>query len=162
MLCKLKARFAPTDKAKELEVITDWQSVTKKPERSTDIKHWLQKVETTYDRAVLIKILDVDSTRAHYAFCDAVATLYLIFATMWEIKLLRDETILFKEIVLEFRDIYRIGKQQSRGRTSNSTFSASFQGQTPDPDKPLPLCLYGEHHYYSQCRYLIPSNRPAG
>jgi oligoribonuclease NrnB/cAMP/cGMP phosphodiesterase (DHH superfamily) len=39
ILCKLKARFAPTDKAKELEVITDWQKVTKKPEQSTDIKH---------------------------------------------------------------------------------------------------------------------------
>jgi hypothetical protein len=49
MLCKLKARFAPTDKAKELEVIDDWQKVTKKPEQSIDIKHWLQKVKTTYD-----------------------------------------------------------------------------------------------------------------
>ena len=81
---------------------------------------------------------------------------------MWEIKLLKADTVPFKEIVSDFRDLYRIVKQRSRGRTSNSTFSASFQGQTPDPDKPLPLCLCGEHHYYSQCRYLILSNRPAG
>jgi hypothetical protein len=162
MLCKLKARFAPTDKAKELEVITDWQKVTKKPEQSTDIEHWLQKVETTYDRAVLIKIPDVDGTRAHYAFCNAVATLHPTFATMWEIKLLKDDIVPFKEIVSEFRDLYRIVKQRSRGRVSNSTFSASFQGQAPDPDKPMPLCLCGEHHYYAQCHYLVPSTRPVG
>jgi hypothetical protein len=135
--------------------------VTKKPEQSTDIKHWLQKVETTYDRVVLIKIPDVDSTRAYYAFCDAVATLHPTFATMWEIKLLRDETVLFKEIVSGFRDIYQIGKQRSRGRTANGTFSASFQGQTPE-NKPLPLCLCGEHHHYTQCKYLIPLIHPAG
>jgi hypothetical protein len=162
ILYKLKARFAPTDKAKELKVITDWQKVTKKPEQSTDIEHWLQKVETTYDRAVLMKIPDMDGTRAHYAFCDAVATLYPTFATMWEIKLLKADTVPFKEIVSDFRDLYRIVKQRSRGKTLNSTFSASFQGQPPDPNKPLPLCLCGEHHFYSQCRYLIPAIRPTG
>ena len=80
---------------------------------------------------------------------------------MWEIKLLKADTVLFKEIVSEFRDLYRIVKQRSRGKTSNSTFSASFQGQTPE-DKPMPLCLCGEHHYYAQCHYLVPSTRPTG
>ena len=52
----------------------------------------------------------MDRTRAYYAFYDAVVTLYLTFATMWEIKLLKADTVPFKEIVSDFRDLYQIVK----------------------------------------------------
>ena len=58
MLVNLKNRFAPTDEAREQELIQTWKKLQKGP-KGQDVENWLQKWETTYDDGLLLRIPDV-------------------------------------------------------------------------------------------------------
>src|SRR6266487_1526576 len=168
MLFNLKNRFAPTDWAREHEVVNGWLKAVRRPTQGVEVEKWLQDLETAYDKAVELHIPDVHRTRPHFAFTNAVLDLSSTFAESWDIKLLRitdddASTVLFKDMVREFRDLCRINKARTKpvhGR--HGAFPTSLQGTEADGTPKVYKCICGEEHRYAQCRYLIPSTRAAG
>ena len=111
MLSNLKNRFAPTDWAREHEVVNGQIKVVRRLTRGVEVEKWLQDLETAYNKAVKLRIPDVHGTWPHFAFTNAVLELSSTFAESQDIKLLRitdnnASTVLFKEMVREFRDLY--------------------------------------------------------
>ena len=58
MLVALQDRCAPTDEIREQEQIDTWKKL-QKIKKGADQEHWLKQWETSYDKCVKMKILDV-------------------------------------------------------------------------------------------------------
>jgi len=71
MLVRLKNRLAPTDIAREQELICEWKKLQKQ-QRGQEIDNWLQKWDTVYQECLEENIPDVQGQRAIYSFLAAI------------------------------------------------------------------------------------------
>ena|SRR5271154_1386028 len=62
MLIALRQRVAPTDEARELELIGRYNKL-KKPPRSQDLESWFQQWEKTYKEAKALSLAEVKGKR---------------------------------------------------------------------------------------------------
>lgn len=162
---KLKAlqrRLAPTDRARELELMQQYQDLKKAP-RSQGIDKWLQQWEKIYADAVRLDLPDVQRDRPLYDFLQAVKSLDPSFSSANLTYIMRGKEVptLF-ELVEQFRNARRINNASDKTAHSHSAFP-TFQGKqdtTSPPSQSLPPCICGERHYYQGCNYLIESLRP--
>jgi hypothetical protein len=66
MMSNLRRRFAPSDKAREQDVLTAWKKAIKKPIKGMEIEKWVQDLETAYDRAVELNLPAISGINPHY------------------------------------------------------------------------------------------------
>jgi len=165
MLKALKKRAAPTDRARKIELIQQYQKLKEAPQ-AVNIEAWLQQWEKTYKECKELKLPDVDDDRPLYDFLQAVHSLAPEFSSIWTItiqaKLDASEELpdLYKIVEL-FRNNWRLVSAQRR-RGSHSAYAASFQKQSEEKTDEKRLCLCGEPHNFPQCAYLIKSMREDG
>jgi hypothetical protein len=105
-----------------------------------------------------------------YDFLQAVAEISPEFSNVWMVNLQTKEADGkplpdFYRMVELFRNHQRLSNAQ-KGQASQSTFTASFQGQSLQAENILDLnnkkklCLCGIEHRFKACPYLIESIRP--
>ena len=163
MLVALKQRVAPTDQARKIELITQYQKLKKAP-RGQNLDTWLQQWEKTYKECKQLKLPDVEDDRPLYDFLNAISGIAPEFANVWTIniqmKLDNGDALpnLYKIVEL-FRNNRRLSNAQ-KGLATHGAFPATFQGQLIKNDsEKKPPCLCGGHHWYKECPYLIESIR---
>ena len=128
----LKDRYAPFDQARKQEAITDWLKAIKRPNKSIDLKKWLQDLETAYDATIKEQIPDITELRPHYAFTKAIAIIDPIFAANREDEFIElEETdqidlLPFKEIIRKFRKTKRVQANRERIERAQHGAFASF------------------------------------
>ena len=128
----LKDWYAPSDQARKQEAITDWLKAIKRPNKSIDLKKWLQDLETAYDATIKEQIPDITELRPHYAFTKAIAIIDPIFAANREDEFIELEEIdqinslLFKEIIRKFRKTKRVQANRERIERAQHGAFASF------------------------------------
>jgi hypothetical protein len=177
MLTALKQRVAPSDHARELELISQYQKLKKAP-RSQNLDNWIKQWETTYTDCKEFDLPDVAKTRVLYDFLNANQETAADFAGIWIVRIQEREQTgeeipdLYK--ILEYFQNHMRVRIAHKAQISHSAFPSSFQGQKLDlnkeenqknkekkeenkEDKP---CLCGEVHRFRACRYLIESLRP--
>jgi hypothetical protein len=167
MLVNLKNRFAPSDSAREQELVLEWKKLQNQPQNQ-DVNIWLHQWETLYDECKAEGIPDVQDNRPIHAFLDAISTIAPSFADTWDIKLLEGIVYDFPEVVRKFRDYRRNTQNRQKLRGEHSAFTATLQGREPttllitssNDQKATKQCICGEIHYYKDCYYFIESKRP--
>src|SRR6266850_194316 len=176
ILVSLKTRFAPTTKARERQLIHQYQQL-RKLSKTADIDEWLLKWETTYTQCKKFDLPDVQGSRAIYDFVDAADQIHSGFADYWinHLREIDDDRILsLYEIVQRFRD-YRMsnssklkrfdvafstlkGKGQDKDSDTKTSSNQSFsKDQSADKKRE---CLCGRLHSFDRCYYLIETIRP--
>ena len=110
MLTNLKRRFAPLDKARELNVTYDWAKATKRITRGTNIEKWVQDFETAYDKAIQLNLPEIQGLKPHYLFANAIKEQALTFAETLELRLIemldaQADSVPFKEEIRKFRNL---------------------------------------------------------
>ena len=168
---KLKAlqrRLAPTDRARELELVQQYNDLKKTP-RAQGVDKWLQRWEKIYADALRLDLPDVQRDRPLYDFLQAVKGLDSSFssANLTHIMGGKEVPTLF-DLIEQFRNTMRINNASDKNTYSHSAFptfqgtsdstSASTTTASSTPYKPI--CICGEKHFYRQCYYLIESIRP--
>jgi len=170
IMLNLKARFAPTDKERQQELIAEWKSLCKKPEKGQDISVWLDKWENTYDDCKELDLPDVTNTRPHYDLLNAVQHLNPTWSDLYRCKITDEENIDFKDLLRSLRN-YRRTAKTAQGSTAQHGAFPSFQNQDRDENtngnnnnndggnKPPPKCFCGRRHFYRECYYVIEALR---
>lgn len=102
MLSALKQRVAPSDQARELQLISQYQKL-KKPPRNQDLDNWLKQWETTYTECKEFNLPDVAKTRALYDFLNAIQETATDFAGIWIVRIQERE-----QTGEEIPDLYKI------------------------------------------------------
>ena len=110
MLTNLKRRFAPSDKARELNVTFDWAKATKKITRGTNIEKWVQDFESAYNKAIQLSLPEIQGLKPHYLFANAIKDQAPTFAETLELRLIemsdaQANTMPFKEEIRKFRNL---------------------------------------------------------
>ena len=171
MLVALKKRAAPTDQARKLILTTKYKILVKAP-REISVDSWLRLWEKTYADCKELKLSEVDDDKPLHDFITAIDKIDSGFASTWRIMI---EDRLFKEqplpdfygLVERFRNHHRLTEAR-KGKSTQASFSATFQGQPLDDPKPKepqnqqkPPCVCGDFHRYAKCPYLNESARQA-
>jgi len=86
ILTALKQRIAPTDRAREIEYISQYQKLKKGPQNQ-NVEEWIKLWETTYNSCKKMKIPDVADTRPVQDFLSAVYDMVLGFTGYWRAKI---------------------------------------------------------------------------
>ena len=86
MLAALKQRVAPTDQARKIELINQYQKLKKAP-RSQNLDTWLQQWEKTYKECKQLKLPDVQDDHPLYDFLNAISGIAPEFANVWTINI---------------------------------------------------------------------------
>jgi hypothetical protein len=157
-LLELKQRLAPTDVARERQLIQQWAELKRRPGKGTNIDTWLQQWEFVYDRCRTMKIPDVEGSRASYDFLAAVDPIAGTFSKTNLITLndkIRNgiEPEDFKELVRSFRDYRRTTIVQAEPKASAFAVEPPRLGSTAGSEK-RPTCICGEKHFWNECPYL--------
>ena len=131
MMSNLRRRFAPSDKAREQDVLTAWKKAIKKPTKGTEIEKWVQDLETAYDRAVELNLPAISGINPHYELIWAISDLTPELAGNLKIKLseiINDdaELVLLREEIRKFRNLWRINRAFERPGPSHGAFTASL------------------------------------
>jgi hypothetical protein len=79
MLVNLKNRFAPSDSAREQELVLKWKKLQNKPQNQ-NVNIWLHQWETLYDECKAEGLPNVQGNRPIQAFLDAISTIAPSFA----------------------------------------------------------------------------------
>ena len=74
MLRKLKKRVAPTDRAKEIEVLNTWRWLKRTP-KDIHLSTWLRRWEETYEKAKELKLPEATGVRPVLDFLGAIEPL---------------------------------------------------------------------------------------
>jgi hypothetical protein len=172
MLVELKQRIAPTDRAREAEMINKYSKLKKAP-KSQSIDHWLREWEKVYTECKLLDLPDVSRNRSLFDFLNAIASISPGFSDAWMMRVQEKqdagETLpdLYKIVEL-FRNNRRLVNAQ-KGLPSHSAFPATYQGKplsssdnTSKTDgKPTfrRPCLCGIEHQFKDCPYIVESIR---
>lgn len=82
MIKILKKRVAPTDRAKEVEVINTWKWLKRTP-KDTYLSTWLRRWEETYEKAKELNLPEATGIRPILDFLDAVEPLSDKFHNYW-------------------------------------------------------------------------------
>jgi len=151
MLLALKQRIAPTDRAREVEHITQHQKL-KEPAQNHNIDEWIKKWETTYANCKEMDLPDVAGTRPIHDFLDAVRNMAPEFTSFWRVQIQvlehnNQQIPDIYEILESFRDNIRLSNAE-KTRVIRGAFPATFQGQKAEgamqneqKDKPSRPCL---------------------
>ena len=159
MLVKLKQQFATTDKTREKEVLVRYREMCKPPS-TKNLEQWLSKWEITHREALELQLPDVQGTRAVDDFVQALRNTDPAFYGYWTNHL--ENTDIYpslSDIVDKFR------KQQRKEAALNpqhGAFTASFQGEHAKSPRKYTNCVCGQDHHFSECPYLMESQRTAG
>jgi len=86
MIKILKRRVAPTDRAKEIEVLQTWKWLKRSP-KDTQLATWLRKWEETYKQAEELKLPEATGIRPVLDFLDAVEPLLDSFHIYWSARI---------------------------------------------------------------------------
>jgi hypothetical protein len=163
MLVKLKQRIAPTDRAREVELVNRYNKMKKGPNNQS-MDYWLQEWERVYTECKELNLPDVDKDRSLFDFLHAISKVAPEFASVWRVSLQKkrqkgkDLPDLYNLVEL-FRDDMRLANAQKD--ISHGAFAATFQGKPIDPkDDKKRKCLCGQEHQFHECPYLIESVRP--
>jgi hypothetical protein len=133
MLVALKQRVAPTDQARKIEPINQYQKL-KKALRGQNLDTWIQQWEKTYKECKQFKLPDVEDDRPLYDFLNAISGIAPEFANVWTIniqmKLDSGDTLpdLYKIVEL-FWNSRRLSNAQ-KGLATHGAFPATFEGQS--------------------------------
>ncbi|ERF70711.1 hypothetical protein EPUS_09493 [Endocarpon pusillum Z07020] len=162
MLTALKKRLAPTDRAREMDVIRRYRDLQRAP-KYQQIDKWLLQWERVYTEAEQLSLPDVQKERPLYDFLNALRPVDTAFvagreATVEE-RIRRGEDLPTVLDMLEnYRNHVRISKAFSNKGSSYTAF-ATFQGSPEDKEKKKQKCPCGEEHLFKECPYLIESLR---
>ena len=135
MLVALKQRIAPTDQARETELINKYSKLKKAP-KAQNIS-WLQDWEKIYTECKELNLPDVDKHRSLFDFLHAAASVAPEFASVWRISIQKKQAAgkglpdLYK-LIESFRSDRRQANAHSKMGGSHSAFAASFQGKSPE------------------------------
>jgi hypothetical protein len=159
----LKRRLAPTDRARELELIHQYNEL-KKPPTSHGIDKWLQQWEKIYTDALAIKLPDVQKDRPLYDFLQAIKGLDASFSAASLTRIMTGEAIpTLYDLIKQFRNIRRISSASDKAYSPSHSPSHSafptFQGMQDKTTPPSP-CICGRNHFFKECYYLIEQIRP--
>ena len=86
MLVALKQRVAPTDQARKIELISQYQKLKNTPD-SHNLDTWLQQWEKTYKECKQLRLPDVEDDRPLYDFLNAISGIAPEFANVWTINI---------------------------------------------------------------------------
>lgn len=167
----LKARLAPTDDARSLEIEQKYHKLCKGP-GTQNLETWLDEWIANYTEARKHGILEVTSTRPIRDFLMAIRTKESSFSDAHRVNFRTKTAEDFLPLIEDFRQHIRLEQlfQPSKGESSHSAFSssgnsnnASFRGQsTSSQAKPVKPCVCGDTHWLANCFYLVPEKRLVG
>ena len=176
MICTLRQRVAPSDRAKEIEVLNTWKWLKKAP-KDTYLATWLQKWEETYEKAQQLGLPEATGIRPVLDFIDAIELISEKFHTFWSVRIQDsqdedqiDEIPDLYELLDKFRNHTRL-RQLQKGRSA--TAFATYQGASADDveqdeqtkqdsnrnasesqaKRPWP-CPCGEQHPVDKCDHI--------
>lgn len=154
----LKARLAPTDRAREIELSAQWAQLRKTP-RAQDIDKWLDNWESIYAKAITMKLPETNGDRPLHDFLNAIEGLDPGFAATNRDRILDNPTELptLQRLIQKFRDSCRI-KSAEKELDTHSAFT-TFKGLQDQQQRPY--CVCGNRHYFEECYYLNQSIRPS-
>ena len=170
MLWKLKERFAPTDRGRELDLIQEWKEIQK--QGKLDWESWMLKWQVTYEKCTKLNLPDVSGTRPVYDLLAAVSKTSLGFAEGWRLKLTESNTYTFVQVLQSYREYRRNNLVPVQSRGIHGAFATSqeggekakaknpsYKGRTATGSQDKKKCLCEEEHKFKECPYLIPSKR---
>lgn len=164
VLRALKARLAPTDSARSLELEQQYNRLTKGPSSRQNIDAWLDDYLKMLTLAKQAKIAEVtDSKRAYRDFLHAIEKTAPTFAEVYELQLeaVVDHETQLIAIIDTFRHHMRM-KEARKGKstTSNSAFAADESKETGSRDSSRTPSFRGRHQHYDPC--YCGNNHPYG
>ena len=92
MLVKLKQRVAPTDRAREAEMINKYNKLKKAP-KTQSLDHWLREWEKVYTDCKLLDLPDVSRNRSLFDFLNAIASISPGFSDAWMMRIQEKQDI---------------------------------------------------------------------
>jgi hypothetical protein len=180
----LKERVAPSDFARENEILDRYETV-RKSAKSSKIEDWVAKWQKVLAEAKALNLPDVQGIRPTRHFLQAVQSIDSAFSNYWmnqiEAKAIDGKKDWEKDIPDGIK-ISNIFEKQYRALKSShnkhgGAFPATFQGEEPPQPQGQqsqgqqpqgqgkgrkPVCLCGKNHYYGKCFYLNAAVRPDG
>lgn len=174
VLRALKARLAPKDAARRLDLEKRYRHLIKGPSKSQSAEAWLDDYQKMHDLGKEYKIAEiVDEERAYRDFLEAVHGTIPEFSNAHYMALYKvtnfDEKLL--QIIEECRHYLRLTDARKKSSASNSAFAASVSSDNTTSEennnkptfrggKQPPTCICGHKHWYSDCHYLNEEQRP--
>lgn len=172
-LLALKARLAPTDRIRELEVSKRYRDLLKAP-KAQNLDQWLLDWERIYAEAVKLSLPHIQNHRCLYDFLNALRAVDMPFIAgreaITEDKIQQNGSPpTLKELLESYRNHLRTTRALNIMDATHSAF-AKLQGEGPDAtahthgdgDGEKKTCLCGEAHAFRKCPYIIPKVRPPG
>jgi len=191
VLKALKGRLSPSNRTKQLDVIGQYHKLMR-PTKGTKVEEWLQRWETTYQKAMDLGLGEVSGNRPQFDFLLALQQYDASFSNTYEAllnnKLDENRSIpSLYELVDQFRNHQRMQSANSTyiSHSAFPTFKGQDQNDTPSGQEQPNIntnlntnsnsnsssesntnsrrkwkCICGRNHRYSDCWFLIPSNRP--
>ena len=169
ILRTLKKRLSPTTRARQHELVRQYNELKKAP-WSQNIEKWLQTWERVYKQCMSQELPDVTGDRPIFDFLTAIRGVDSSYADAQEVhvidKIESGHTPTIFDIIEKYRDHQRMIK--STTKSASHTAFATFQGeQQPDesrqPQKQKDYsnrpCLCGETHEFKTCAYLVEKLR---
>ena len=163
----LKQHLAPSDEARQQDVMDKYRSLRKIRTESVDT--FLDRYEKAYVEAIKEKIPDVENEdHARNHFLHAIRDIDTPYSTSEQrnLKLMERTGQTGKPtihtMIEEFRHHRRYNYTDDKA-TTQAAFS-TFKGQPQEKDQKNTYspCLCGELHRYAKCPYLVRQNRPQG
>ena len=175
LLRALKARLAPSDSARSLELRQTYERLKKGPSSKQNIETWLDDYVQMYFLAKEHGIAEITNTqRAYRDFLMAIEDEAPVLAQMHEYltDTAADEEKLLFDVIEKFRNRIRLRevKKVTKNTASNSAIASAssenrsqsrtliFRGKSSRPKS----CLCGQTHWWSDCYYLNEKTRPSG
>ena len=179
VLRALKARLAPSDSARSLELEQQYNRMTKGPSNRQNIDAWLDDYLKMLTLAKQAKIAEVtDSKRAYRDFLHSIEKTAPTFAEVYELQLetVTDHEAQLIALIDVFRHHMRMKEaRKGKGTISNSAFVADEDKDSNDRDSSRtptpsfrghqhehPSCYCGGKHQYGDCFYINEKVRPKG
>jgi hypothetical protein len=138
MLIAMKQRVAPTNQARKIELVNQYQKLKKAP-RSQNLDNLAPVVGETYKECKQLKLPDVEDDRLLYHFLNAISGIAPEFANVWTINIQMkldsgDPLPDLYKIVKLFRNNRRLSNAR-KGLATHGAFPTSFQGQSIDKNE---------------------------
>jgi len=168
LLRALKARFAPSDQARALDLEQSYRRLTKGPSNRQGAEAWVDDYLKMYAQAKEARIAEVvDGARAYRDFLQAIEKLAPTFAQVYQVLVddVTDYDQKLKAVIVKFRHHVRLEEtKKGKGLATHSAFATSGQQSTTfrGEETPVPQCICGYTHWFSDCYYLNENKRPAG
>ena len=163
LLRSLRQRLAPSSNARSLTIEKEYHRLSKGPSNNQDVSKWVDDWVLMIAHANEIHLAESQGTRPVRDFLLAVQKRYPEFANTYMMQLELGMNMSHDVTVDHFRRHHEFSTAQNRRNVSHSAFQsttqqanrASFRGQQQPQE-----CLCGETHWWADCHYLNPAQRP--